>query len=83
MQTWKVKIFVITLWAAALLAGACGPKTPRPVSGPDSGGGVAGEGAKGGKGKGGMGDLVCESSDDCLDDMICVDGECMIPKLAR
>jgi len=75
MQKRKTEILVRVAALAALLAG-CGPAATPAATEPTSGAGQASvlQPAK---------ELSCESSDDCANDMICVDGECMIPKLAR
>ena len=66
----------MTVVALAALLAACGPfATPaarEPTHGSDKAAGL--QPAKA---------LACASSDDCEGDLICVDGECMIPKLAR
>jgi hypothetical protein len=75
MQKRKTEISLIAAALAALLSG-CGPSatpaTREPTHGADQAADL--QPAKA---------LACASSDDCANDMICVDGECMIPKLAR
>ena len=60
---------------------SCGSGQPAPASGTGS----AGDGSRAaGEVEGSeAGSLACENSDDCQSGLICVDGECMIPKLAR
>jgi hypothetical protein len=75
MQERKAEILV-TAYALASLLAACGPSATPAAREPAHGAGQA-AGLQPAK------ELACASSDDCTDDMICVDGECMIPKLAR
>jgi len=62
--------------ALASLLSACGPSATPAAKQPTHGADQAAvlKPAK---------ELACASSDDCEGDLICVDGECMIPKLAR
>jgi hypothetical protein len=80
MQAWKTKILLSARAAAFLLLPECGPGTRPEARGPASPEEGAVEGLEGGAGRPVTG-LVCESSDDCGQGMICVDGECMIPEI--
>lgn len=82
MPTRKVKVLVRFILAAVLFLAACGPKTAA-STGESTPGNGHGAGAGEGSGPGSFSGSECENSDDCKDEMICVDGECMIPKLAR
>ena len=84
MQKRKIKVFLAAL-ALALLpaASACGPRSGHPAGeamSPPAGAGAGSEAEDDGIAAAGH---ECESSDDCDEDLICVDGECMIPKLMR
>ncbi|MFH1435865.1 MAG: hypothetical protein ABIJ56_09140 [Pseudomonadota bacterium] len=91
MQAWKTEIFIglIIVLAAGALSPGCGGGAQGGGKGTvPSSKGQAGAEEKPGEGKGeGVGktaasSLACGSSDECSDKMICVDGECMIPKMA-
>lgn len=90
MQAWKTEIllgFILVLAAGAVPAGCGGAahgggKGTVPTSGDQAGEGGAQGGGKGAvEDKAAASSLACESSDDCSDKMICVDSECMIPKM--
>jgi hypothetical protein len=84
MQTRKIRVFLGALFAVLLLAAAaCGPRpghdaggAASPAAGFEAGSGAGDERAQGTGHQ-------CASSDDCDEGLICVDGECMIPKLMR
>ena len=90
MQAWKTEIsitFILVLAACALPMG-CGGGTQGGGKGavPSIKGQAGAEAAPGeGKSEGeemtAASMFACESSDDCSDKMICVDGECMVPKM--